>query len=480
MSQSELDQHAPKHFGFGAAAFGFFLPLTCVIALVTNGAPIVMALLAALCVASFFSIYLGHHWIDIQTAAMKGLARVFPATFMMILVGIMIAVWIESGSVPTLLYYGIKLINPTYFLPLTFAVCVVTCLTTGTSWGTAGTVGLALMGVSQGLGVPLPITAGAIISGALVGEKMSPIAATTILTAASTNTNLIDHILSMMNTTIPATIVSLILFTYLGHVHASASSDIHTVIALTDGLKAQFNINPWLLAPPLFVLILSAMRKPAIPVFVGGILLGIVCALIFQQSNLAHILNSGMKGFQSESGIPAIDTLLSRGGAVSMATTVYLCICAGIFSGILDHQGILTTLMNGLLRYAKSIGGLVLSTTITCLVLMLGGAGQYCTLTLPGVAFRKSFEDRDVHSSVLSRTMEDSGTMVGAVIPWDVSAVYYASVLGVSMLDYGPYTFIAWMTPVVSVICGYLGIGVFRINQKVRPLTIRQSTLVAA
>ncbi len=455
MSQSELDQHAPKHFGFGAAAFGFFLPLTCVIALVTNGAPIVMALLAALCVASFFSIYLGHHWIDIQTAAMKGLARVFPATFMMILVGIMIAVWIESGSVPTLLYYGIKLINPTYFLPLTFAVCVVTCLTTGTSWGTAGTVGLALMGVSQGLGVPLPITAGAIISGALVGEKMSPIAATTILTAASTNTNLIDHILSMMNTTIPATIVSLILFTYLGHVHASASSDIHTVI-------------------------LSAMRKPAIPVFVGGILLGIVCALIFQQSNLAHILNSGMKGFQSESGIPAIDTLLSRGGAVSMATTVYLCICAGIFSGILDHQGILTTLMNGLLRYAKSIGGLVLSTTITCLVLMLGGAGQYCTLTLPGVAFRKSFEDRDVHSSVLSRTMEDSGTMVGAVIPWDVSAVYYASVLGVSMLDYGPYTFIAWMTPVVSVICGYLGIGVFRINQKVRPLTIRQSTLVAA
>ena len=156
-----------------------------------------------------------------------------------------------------------------------------------------------------------------------------------------------------------------------------------------------------------------------------------------------------------------------------MATTVYLCLCAGIFSGILDQQRILTILMDSVLHFARSTGGLILSTTLGCVALMLGGAGQYATLTLPGVAFRKAFDDRDVHSSVLSRTMEDSGTMVGAVIPWDVAALYYASVLGVSMVDYGPYTFIAWMTPFVSVACGYLGIGVFRKTQKIRPLTIR-------
>lgn len=459
------------------AAAGFFLPLGCVITLVMNDVPIVMALMAALCVSSLFSLYLGDKWVDIQTAALKGVNRVFPATFMMILVGIMIAVWIEAGSVPTLLYYGIKLINPAYFLPLTFLVCLLTCLTTGTSWGTAGTVGLALMGVSEGLGIPLAITAGAIISGALVGEKLSPISSTTILTAASTGTNLIDHILSMMNTTIPATVISLVLFTYLGHVHAATSSDIHTVLMLTDGLKDHFTINPLLLAPPLFVLVFSALRKPAIPVFVGGIVLGILCAMVFQDSGFSHVLSSGMNGFVSKTGLEAVDKLLTRGGALSMAFTVYLCLCAGIISGILDRQGILSVLMNGLLRYATSIGGLILSTTVACLALMLGGAGQYCTLTLPGVAFREAFEDRDVHSSVLSRTMEDSGTMVGAVIPWDVSAVFYASVLGVSMFDYGPYTFIAYMTPVISVICGYLGIGVFRREQKIRPLVLRAAAI---
>jgi len=395
---------------------------------------------------------------------------------MMILVGMMIAVWIESGSVPTLLYYGISFINPKFFLPLTFLVCVITAMTIGTSWGTAGTVGLALIGVSGGLGIPLPMTAGAIISGALVGEKLSPISSTTILTAANTGVNLIDHIISMLNTTIPATVISLVLFTYLGFTHVgNNSASIESITALGEGLKANFEISPILLIPPVFVLALSAMRKPAIPVFIGGIVLGVVCALIFQETTFTHVLNSSIDGYKISSGTASIDELLSRGGAVSMASTVYLCICAGIFSGILDKQGILSTLMDKLLTYAKSTGGLVLSTTVACLVLMLGGAGQYCTLTLPGVAFRKSYEERDVHPCVLGRTMEDSGTMVGSIIPWDVSAFYYASILGVSMFDYAPYTFIGYMTPFISVVCAYIGIGVFRINQKIRPLTLRTS-----
>lgn len=473
MHTPSLDAGGIRAITLKKATLGFCLPLGCVISLVLNDVPIVIALLSAICVSSLFSLYLGFKWDDIQASAMKGVMRVFPATFMMILVGIMIAVWIEAGSVPTLLYYGIKMINPTFFLPLTFIVCVLTCLTTGTSWGTAGTVGLALMGVSEGLGIPLPITAGAVISGALVGEKMSPISSTTILTAASTGTNLIDHILSMMNTTLPATVVSLVLFSYLGYIHSATSADIHSIVTLTDGLKNNIVISPVLLAPPLFVLIFSALRKPAIPVFVGGIVLGVICAILVQESSLTHVLSSGMNGFVSKTGLESVDKLLTRGGALSMSMTVYLCLCAGIISGILDRQGILSVLMNGILRYATSIGGLVLSTTAACLALMLGGSGQYCTLTLPGVAFRQAFEDRDVHSSVLSRTMEDSGTMVGAVIPWDVASLFYASVLGVSMFEFGPYAFIAWMSPIVSVLCGYLGIGVFRRSQKIRPLTRR-------
>ncbi len=462
--------------GFTKAVFGFFVPLATVIALVLNGAPIVIALISAITVSCLFSAYLGYKWDDIQSAALKGVLRVFSATFMMILVGMMIAVWIESGSVPTLLYYGISFINPKFFLPLTFLVCVITAMTIGTSWGTAGTVGLALIGVSGGLGIPLPMTAGAIISGALVGEKLSPISSTTILTAANTGVNLIDHIISMLNTTIPATVISLVLFTYLGFTHVgNNSASIESITALGEGLKANFEISPILLIPPVFVLALSAMRKPAIPVFIGGIVLGVVCALIFQETTFTHVLNSSIDGYKISSGTASIDELLSRGGAVSMASTVYLCICAGIFSGILDKQGILSTLMDKLLTYAKSTGGLVLSTTVACLVLMLGGAGQYCTLTLPGVAFRKSYEERDVHPCVLGRTMEDSGTMVGSIIPWDVSAFYYASILGVSMFDYAPYTFIGYMTPFISVVCAYIGIGVFRINQKIRPLTLRTS-----
>jgi NhaC family Na+:H+ antiporter len=329
------------------------------------------------------------------------------------------------------------------------------------------------MGVAQGLGISLPMSAGAIISGALVGEKLSPISGTTILTAASTNTNLTDHIVSMMNTTIPASVVSLALFTYLGWHNAPASNEIQSIATVLAGLHDNFVIHPVLLVPPLFVLGLSAMRKPAIPVFVGGIALGVVMALVVQRASLIHVLNSGMDGFRSNTGVRIVDALLSRGGVASMSFNLYLCLCAGIFAGILDQQGTLTTLLRNLLSYTRTIGGLVLSTTVACLALMFGGAGQFCTLTLPGIAFRRFYDDRDVHSCVLSRTMEDCGTMVGAIIPWDVSALYYASVLGVSMYAYAPYAFMAWMPPFVSIACAYIGLGAFRRNQRVRPLVFR-------
>jgi len=472
--ESEAATTAPQAaLSPAVAAAGFFVPLAILIALVVAGTSIVIAVITAICFSCLFSVWLGHPWSQVQAAATRGVMQIFPAAFMMILVGFMIAVWIEAGSVPTLLYYGIQLINPRIFLPLSFLICLCICLTIGTSWGTAGTVGLALMGVAQGLGIPLPMSAGAIISGALVGEKLSPISGTTILTAASTNTNLIDHIVSMLNTTIPASVVSLALLTYLGWHNAPASSEIQSVATVLAGLHDHFVIHPVLLVPPLFVLALSALRKPAIPVFVGGIALGVVMALMVQRASLVHVLNSGMDGFKSNTGVRIVDALLSRGGVASMSFNLYLCLCAGILAGILDQQGILTTLLHNLLSYTRTIGGLVLSTTVACLALMFGGAGQFCTLTLPGIAFRKFYEDRDVHSCVLSRTMEDCGTMVGAIIPWDVSALYYASVLGVSMYAYAPYAFMAWLPPFVSIACAYIGLGAFRTHQRVRPLVFR-------
>ena len=456
-----------RELSIGLALFGFFAPLVVLLALIFSGVSIMLGLTAAICVEGLFGVWLGHSWEELEESAMKGIGRVNQTVIVMILIGMLIGVWISAGSVQTMLYYGINLITPKLFLPVAFIICVITSLVTGTSWGTAGTMGVALIGVAQGLEIPVEMAAGAIISGALVGDKLSPLSDTTLLASATSGVKLFDHIMSLMYVTVPASIIALITYTLLGMHHGSAEADLSAIQVLSDTLQNSCNLNVFMLIPLLFVLVLSAMRKPTIPVFAGGLVLGCVWAMVFQGATLTEVVTAAISGFVSTTGNADVDSLLSRGGALGMAETIFLCIGAGMFSGIFERTGVLSKLMEYLRRVVKSVGGLVFSLTATGVALMFGGAGQSCTLSLPAIAFGDAFDEMDVNRSVMSRTLECTGTVLGSIVPWDASSILYTGLFGVSVIQYLPFNLLAILSPILAVVTAYIGFGVFRSDEPV-------------
>ena len=265
---------AKKELSTGLALLGFLLPLAVLLTLIFQGVSIMLGLTAAICVEGLFGIYLGYSWDELEESAMKGIGRVNQTVIVMILIGMLIGVWISAGSVQTMLYYGVNLINPKAFLPIAFIICIITSIVTGTSWGTAGTMGIALIGIAQGLGVPVEMAAGAIISGALVGDKLSPLSDTTLLASATSGVKLFDHITSLLFVTVPASLISIVVYGLLGMRYASSDVDLSAVKVLSDSLLGSCRVGVLMLVPLLFVLVLSAMRKPTIPVFAGGLVIG--------------------------------------------------------------------------------------------------------------------------------------------------------------------------------------------------------------
>ncbi len=450
------------------ALFGFLLPLVVIIAVVLSGNDIGIALLLGLFVLVAYGLIIGFKWQFIQDALVEGGKSVLVAVIIMIFVGITIGVWMISGTVPSLLYYGLKLLSPAVFLPVAFILCGLTSLATGTAWGTAGTMGVALMGVAYGMGMPLPLAAGCIVSGAHIGDKLSPLSDTTLLASASTGTDLFDHIISMLYTTVPASIICLVAYTLMGLKYSKSALDLGQIEVITQGLAKSANINLLMLIPAILVITLAVLRLPSLAVFGIGIVVSMLWAIIFQGATPNDVLGVAVNGFSAQTGIADVDSLLSRGGILSMMSTVYVSILAGMFAGLLHKTRILVVLMNQVKRVIHSVGGLITTVTVACLALMLGGGGQYATMTLPGVAFRESFDEFDVHSGVLSRTMEDTGTLVGSIIPWDVSAIFFASALGVPTLKLLPYALLPLLSPVLAVVQGYLGHGVYRKDDKMK------------
>lgn len=458
---------AKKELSTGLALLGFLLPLAVLLTLIFQGVSIMLGLTAAICVEGLFGIYLGYSWDELEESAMKGIGRVNQTVIVMILIGMLIGVWISAGSVQTMLYYGVNLINPKIFLPIAFIICIITSIVTGTSWGTAGTMGIALIGIAQGLGVPVEMAAGAIISGALVGDKLSPLSDTTLLASATSGVKLFDHITSLLFVTVPASLISIVVYGLLGMRYASGDVDLSAVKVLSDSLLGSCHVSVLMLVPLLFVLVLSAMRKPTIPVFAGGLVIGCIWAMVFQGASLNDVISAAINGFVSATGNADVDKLLSRGGALSMAETIFLCIGAGMFSGIFERTGVLHRLMDSLCKVVKSVGGLVLSLTVTGIVLMFGGAGQSCTLSLPAIAFRNAFDDMDVNPCVMSRTLECTGTVLGSIVPWDASAILYTGLFGVSVAQYLPFNLIALLSPILAVVTAFIGFGVFKSNEPV-------------
>lgn len=402
------------------------------------------------------------------------------ANLILLVVGALVGIWIYSGVVPGMIYYGIKLINPTWFLPVSCVVCAIVSLATGSSWSTGGTVGIALIGIGQALNIPVGMVAGAVISGAYFGDKMSPLSDTTNLAPAMAGTDLFTHVRYLLYTTFPSIIIALIGFTILGFFFRSDVAEMEQVNTVLRVMDEQFNITPWLFVLPLFVILMVAKKVPALPALVIGCLLGVVFILVFQQELLSRtlgekfhfrgiyesVMNVAVSGYKMETGNKVIDSLLSRGGMAGMLTTVWLIFMAMVFGGVMEATGMLEEIARNILRLVRGAGSLMTATIGTCVVFNLTASDQYLSIVVPGKMFKPSYDKFGLAPENLSRSLEDAGTITSVLVPWNTCGAYFASILGVATGAYLPFCFFNLINPVVAVIVANLGWKVRMVEPK--------------
>jgi len=411
-------------------------------------------------VAAVVGLRAGFSWKEIETGMLNGITNSLQAIVILAIIGILIGVWILSGVVPTLLYYGLKILHPKIFLPATLIICSITSLATGSSWGTSGTIGIALIGIGDGLGFPLPIVAGAVLSGAYFGDKMSPLSDTTNMAPAMVGTDLYTHIKHMVYTTGVSYALTLIIEIVLGFLYGGGQANLESVDQILSGIDAQFSVNPLLLIPPALVMLLAFRKIPAVPGIVIGILSAGLLGAIFQGNTFGGLLSAAYGGYTSNSGVEAVDNLLTKGGFESMMYTVSLVICAMMFGGIMEKTNQLRVVVKVILKKAQSSGSLITATILTAIGSNLILCDQYMSIVMTGKMYAQSYKDMGLAPKNLSRAIEDSATVTANLVPWNSGGAYQAATLGVPTIAYLPFNFFCWLTPIVSMLYGWFNITI--------------------
>ncbi|MEG0919654.1 MAG: Na+/H+ antiporter NhaC [Anaerovoracaceae bacterium] len=447
-------------------------------------------------VAGIIAVANGWKWSYLEAGIMASINRSMQACLILLIIGILIGVWIAAGVVPAMIYYGLLILKPSIFLAAACLLCCIVSLATGSSWTTAGTIGIALIGIAQGLDMNIYITAGAIVSGAYFGDKMSPLSDTTNLAPAIAGSTLFEHIRHMVYTVTPSLVIALIIYVILGLKH-SGNADINAVYAIQEGLKLNFNITPLLLIPPLVVIMIVAFKLPAIPGLLGGVFIGAILGVFTQGVGLNAWLNLSHHGYTysatieeyapivaqygseiAETTLKNLGQLLTRGGMESMLFTVSLIICAMCFGGILDSTGMLATLANSLLKFAKGTGSLITVTVFSCVVVNALAADQYLSIILPGRMYKEAYEDRRLKSKNLSRVLEDAGTITSCLIPWNTCGATMQTFLGVKTwgapgVGYGWWAFLNLINPLVSIFYGFTGFTMEKMTEEEYQLLLK-------
>ena len=417
-------------------------------------------------IASLIAVFrLGYSWEVIEQGMFETIISAMQAILITILIGILIGVWIVSGVVPCMIYWGLKIISPNIFLVASLLACAIISISTGSSWSTIGTIGVALLGIAQSLEIPVGLAAGAIISGAYFGDKLSPLSETTNLAPAVSGTDLFSHINYMTYSTIPSLIICIIIYGVIGLRYSGRNLDIENILLVQETLKLTFNtLSPVLLIAPIFVISLVIFKIPAIPGLVGGILIGVLFAVTLQGVDLGSVLSAAQNGYVAKTGVQAVDELLSKGGLSSMMSTISLILCALSLGGVLEKTGMLKSIAEVLLKRAKGVFGTVACTMLTCLFTNIIAGEQYLAIVIPGKMYKSEFEKKGLDPVMLSRALEDSGTLTSVLVPWTSCGAYVAGVLGVSAFTYAPFTFLNIINPFVSLIMIAFGIKIVRTN----------------
>ncbi|MBE0464121.1 MAG: Na+/H+ antiporter NhaC [Halomonadaceae bacterium] len=399
----------------------------------------------------------GVPWQRMENSMLEVVKLGIPAIFILMAVGMVIGTWILSGTVPTLMYYGFQLVSPSYFLVATCLVSALVSLATGTSWGTIGTLGLALMGIGEGLGIPMYLTGGALVSGAFFGDKMSPLSETTNLTPAVCETDLWTHIRSMMATTVPAMLIALILYIWLGASYGGQFEHSTDIATFRQALDDTFTLSWVTLIPPCVVIALALAKFPPFPTIFTGAALGGLVAIGVQGETLHAVFDAMQNGFSSNTGNTAIDALLSSGGVLSMTWVVTLTFFALGFAGMLEAYGTVDAIIKQLMRLIKGRFSLIATSSGTTLAVSTIIGDVYTTLVLPGRLLKGQYQAMGYKTSTLSRAIEDNGTLSSPLIPWNMGGGFVASTIGVPTLAYAPFAFACWLSPLFGLLWGLTG-----------------------
>lgn len=402
----------------------------------------------------------------------ENLKSVFVPIMILFLVGALAGTWLVSGVIPAMVYYGLQVLSPTIFLPASVVIAAIISIATGSSWTTSATVGIALVGIGTALGIPTGMIAGAVLSGAYFGDKMSPLSDTTNLAPAMAGTDLFTHISYMTITTVPTILITLIVFSIISfNIDTSGSAD---VSSLLEAIKTTFNISPYLFIVPLGVIALILFKTKPLIALASGVVLAVIFAFIFQpgilnsltDSKFSSIFQSIFTDTQIQTDNEKLNELFSSGGIRGMLWTIYLIISAMVFGGIMDAIGALSRITKALLSVATTVFGLFASTVISCLGLNAIASDQYLAIVIPGKMFKKAFDDKGLAPENLSRTLEDSGTVTSVLIPWNTCGAYQSGVLGVSVADYFIYAIFNWLSPFTTLFFAALSIKIRQITSK--------------
>ncbi|MEC8141058.1 MAG: Na+/H+ antiporter NhaC [Bacteroidota bacterium] len=425
-------------------------------------------------VASIVALRLGYKWKKIRTSIVKSISSALSSIIILLLIGSLAGTWLLSGVVPAMIYYGLQVLNPTIFLVAATIVCAIVSVATGSSWTTAATVGIALIGIGTALGLSPGMVAGAIISGAYFGDKMSPLSDTTNLAPAMVGSDLFTHIRYMAYTTVPSITITLIIFLIIGLTQDSSGTTASTQEIL-EAINGSFFISPVLFIVPIVVVIMIIRKIPAIPAIMIGAILGGVFAAIFQpevvlsvseyESLSAEAYYVGiMKAFYGDiqiiTGQEIVDDLLSSGGMYGMLGTVWLIVSAMIFGGVMEGTGMLKRIAESIISLVNSTGSLVASTAGTCVFFNITASDQYLAIVVPGRMYTDTYKEKGLAPENLSRTLEDSGTVTSALIPWNTCGAYHANVLGVVTFAYLPFAFFNLISPFMTIFYAYMGIKI--------------------
>ncbi|UXR77302.1 MULTISPECIES: Na+/H+ antiporter NhaC [unclassified Staphylococcus] len=423
-------------------------------------------LLIGTMVAIIITMCHGYEWDEVEEMMYKGIKHALPAVVIIMLVGLIIGAWIGSGIVAAMIYYGLKLISPTYFLAVVVVICGIVALAIGSSWSTMATVGVASMGIGISMGLSPGMVAGAVISGSYFGDKMSPLSDTTNLASGLTNVDLFDHIKHMFYTTIPGLVISLIAFFILGQMYGSDHLNKGRIDTIMNAINDSFLITPWLLVVPLIVIIAVAMKVPAIPAIVLGVILGFFTQIFVQGDSLATAVQSLQTGYVLESGNDTIDELFNRGGLESMFYTISLTLVAMTFGGLLEYSGMLKALIAVILKFAKNTGTLIASVIVSCFGTNLSCSEQYISIIVPSRMYVSTFIDKGLHPKNLSRALEDGGTLTSVFVPWNTCGVFILTTLNVHVIEYAPFAILNYVVPIISIIYGFIGFKIIQLTKE--------------